>query len=175
MGHRKQPGGTPATRALAAAGVAHEVHDYPHEPRAASASRSHGSYGAEAAAHLVERLGIAPEQVLKTLVASVDGALVVAVVPVTGTLDLRALARACGGRRASMADPAAAARATGYVTGGISPLGQRTRLPCVVDESALGHDRVLVSSGRRGQDVALAPGDLVRLTGATLAAVGRPA
>ncbi len=165
---QRSGGGTPATTALVRAGVAHEVHDYPHDPRS-------GSYGAEAAAHLGERLGIAPEQVLKTLVASVDGVLVVAVVPVTCSLDLKALARALGGRRARMAEPADAERATGYVTGGISPLGQRTRLACLVDASAIAHDLVLVSSGRRGQDVSLAPQDLVRLTGATVAAVRRPA
>ena len=164
-------GGTPATTALARAGVDHELHDYPHDARPGP---SRVSYGAEAAAHLGERLGIAPAQVLKTLVASVDGRLVVAVVPVTGSLDLKALARAVGGRRARMAQPADAERATGYVRGGISPLGQRTRLPCVIDDSAAGHDRVLVSSGRRGQDVSLAPADLARLTDATLAPVGRP-
>ncbi len=162
--------GTPATATLVEAGVPHEVHDYPHDPRARAGGTS---YGEEAAAHLVESLGVAPEQVLKTLVASVDGRLAVAVVPVTGSLDLKALARALGGRRAQLADPADAERATGYVTGGISPLGQRTRLPCVIDDSAATHDRVLVSSGRRGQDIALAPTDLVRLTGATLAPLGR--
>ncbi|QVT80790.1 Cys-tRNA(Pro)/Cys-tRNA(Cys) deacylase YbaK [Nocardioides aquaticus] len=110
---------------------------------------------------------------LKTLVAETDGVLVVAVVPVTGELDLKALARAVGASRARMADPVAAERSSGYVRGGISPLGQRRRLRTVVDASALDHDRVYVSAGRRGLDVGLAPADLVRLTGATVAPVGR--
>ncbi len=108
---------------------------------------------------------------LKTLLADVDGRLVVAVCPVTSQLDLKAVAAAVGGKRARMADPAAAERATGYVVGGISPLGQRRRLATVVDASALAHDGVLVSAGRRGVDVELAPQDLVRLTGAVVAPV----
>jgi len=99
---------------------------------------------------------------------------VVAVVPVTGELDLKALAAAVGGKRATMAEPAAAERATGYVVGGISPLGQRKRLTAVVDSSALDHATVLVSAGRRGMDVELAPADLLALTGATTARIGRP-
>ncbi|WP_121191505.1 Cys-tRNA(Pro) deacylase [Motilibacter peucedani] len=164
MAKRATPSaGTPATVALSAAGVDWTAHPYTHDPAAES-------FGTEAAT----ALGVAPERVLKTLVADVDGALVVAVVPVSGTLDLKALASAVGGKRAAMADPALAERTTGYVVGGISPLGQRKRLRTVVDASALEHDTVLVSGGRRGLDVELSPADLVRLTGATTAPVGRP-
>lgn len=147
-------------------GVPHTVHAYEHDPR----GREKGvSYGMEAAA----ALGTDPAQVFKTLVADVDGALTVAVVPVDAHLDLKALAAAAGGKRAVMADPAAAQRATGYVVGGISPLGQRRRLPTVVDSSALAFASVLVSAGRRGLDVELAPADLVRLTEARTAPVAR--
>ncbi|MDJ0344535.1 Cys-tRNA(Pro) deacylase [Streptomyces sp. H10-C2] len=155
-------GGTPATVVLEQDGAAFTVHAYAHDPAAAS-------YGDEAA----EALGTAPERVFKTLVADVDGALTVAVVPVAGSLDLKALAAAVGGKRAAMADPAAAERTTGYVRGGISPLGQRKRLPTVVDASALTYPTVFVSAGKRGLEVELAPGDLVRLTGAVTAPVGR--
>ncbi|GAA4844931.1 Cys-tRNA(Pro) deacylase [Kitasatospora terrestris] len=155
-------GGTPATVALDAAGVAFTVHAYDHDPGAAS-------YGGEAA----EVLGIPAQRVFKTLVADVDGALTVGVVPVSGQLDLKALAAAVGGKRAAMADPAAAERSSGYVLGGISPLGQRRALPTVVDASALDHPTVFVSAGRRGLEVELAPADLVRLTGARTAAIGR--
>ncbi|HSK25453.1 MAG TPA: Cys-tRNA(Pro) deacylase [Jiangellales bacterium] len=160
---RRGSTGTPATVGLARAGVDHVVHPYDHDPAAPS-------YGLEAA----EVLGVAPERVLKTLVAEVDGRAVVAVVPVSGSLDLKALAAAVGGKRAVLADPAAAERLTGYVVGGISPLGQRTRLATVVDDSALGHATVFVSAGRRGLDVELSPDDLVRLTGAGTARIGRP-
>jgi Cys-tRNA(Pro)/Cys-tRNA(Cys) deacylase len=111
--------------------------------------------------------------VFKTLVARVDGALIVAVVPVAGTLDLKALAAATGARKAVMAEPADAERTTGYVLGGISPLGQRTVLPTVVDDSALGFDTVLVSAGKRGLQVELPPTDLVRLTRARTAPIAR--
>lgn len=124
-------------------------------------------YGEAAAA----ALGVEPERVFKTLVATVDGQLTVGVVPVSGTLDLKALAAAGGGKRATMAEPAAAERATGYVTGGISPFGQRSRLPTVVDESASRWPSVYVSGGRRGLQVEVAPEDLVRATGATLARI----
>ncbi len=154
---------TPAVRALERARVAHALHPYdPEHP----ADQGHG----EAA---VAALGADPRQVFKTLVARVDGALTVAVVPVAGSLDLKALAAAAGGRRAAMADPADAERATGYVLGGISPLGQRKALPTVVDESALGLATVLVSAGRRGLQVELAPADLVRLTRARTAPISR--
>ena len=114
-----------------------------------------------------------PRPVFKTLLADVDGRLVVAVVPVDRSLDLKALATAVGGKRAVMAEPAVAERATGYVVGGISPLGQRRRLPTVVDASALDRPTMLVSAGRRGLDVELAPADLVRLTAAVTAPLAR--
>ena len=118
-------------------------------------------------------LGVEPERMLKTLLATVDGRLVCGVVPVAGTLDVKALAHAVGGRRGAMAEPAVAERSTGYVVGGISPLGQRTRLPTVVDGTAELWGTVVVSAGRRGLSVELAPADLVRLTGAVLADVSR--
>lgn len=159
---KQQAGGTPATAALTAAGVPFTVHAYDHDP-------SHPSYGEEAA----EAMGVPPDRVFKTLVADVDGALTVAVVPVAGQLDLKALASAVGGKRAAMADPALAERTTGYVRGGIPPLGQRKKLPTVVDESATLHETICVSAGRRGLEVELAPADLIRLTSATSAPVGR--
>jgi Cys-tRNA(Pro)/Cys-tRNA(Cys) deacylase len=151
--------GTPATALLAKQGVAHQVHSYDHGAGQA--------YGPEAA----ERLGLDPERVFKTLVAEVDGALTVGVVPVASTLDLKALAGAVGGKRARMADVAAAERATGYVAGGISPLGQRKRLATVVDASAQRWETVFCSGGRRGLEIELAPDDLVRLCGARVAAI----
>ncbi|GAA3676802.1 Cys-tRNA(Pro) deacylase [Nocardioides ginsengisoli] len=161
MAKKKQAaGGTPATTALTAAGVAFTVHEYAHDARAAS-------YGGEAA----EAMGIDPGRVFKTLFADVDGALVVGVVPVSGQLDLKALARAVDGRKAAMADPKAAERATGYVVGGISPLGQRKAHPTVVDASALDHPTVFVSAGKRGMEVELSPAELVRLTAARVAAI----
>ena len=166
MARRDKGGGTPATALLAARGVEHAVRAYGHDPTAHDRGLSYGQEAALA-------LGVDPRQVFKTLVAEVDGALTVAVVPVDAQLDLKALASAAGGKRAAMADPAAAERATGYVVGGISPLGQRKRLATVVDASALEHATVLVSAGRRGVDVELAPADLVRLTGARTAAIAR--
>ncbi|WP_267241256.1 Cys-tRNA(Pro) deacylase [Streptomyces sp. PR69] len=158
----KSGGGTPATVALAAAGVDFTLHAYDHDPATAS-------YGEEAA----EALGVPPERVFKTLVADVDGELTVAVVPVAGQLDLKALAAAAGGKRATMADPAAAERTTGYVRGGISPLGQRKSLPTVLDSSASAHPTICVSAGRRGLEAELAPGDLATLTKAVLAPIAR--
>jgi Cys-tRNA(Pro)/Cys-tRNA(Cys) deacylase len=152
--------GTPATALLTRQKVAHRVHEYRHDPRA-------DSYGPEAAA----ALGIEPARCFKTLIAEVDGRLTVGLVPVTGSLDLKALAAAVGGKRATMADPAAAERATGYVRGGISPLGQRKRLPLVLDSSAEAFDTVYVSAGRRGLEVELAPADLLRLTAGTTARI----
>ena len=149
--------GTPAIAAAARAGVAFTVHEYRHDPRAES-------YGLEA----VEKLGLDAARVFKTLVADVDGALTVAVVPVEAQRDLRAL-----GKGARMADASAAERATGYVAGGISPLGQRRALPTVVDASALDHDTIHVSAGRRGLELELAPADLVELTGARVAPIAR--
>jgi Cys-tRNA(Pro)/Cys-tRNA(Cys) deacylase len=138
------------------------VHEYAHDPAAPS-------YGVEAA----EALGVPPEQVFKTLVADVQGQLYVGLVPVTGDLDLKALAQAAGRKKAAMADPALAERTTGYVRGGISPLGQRKRLPTVVDVSATTFDRVFVSAGRRGLELELAPADLVSLTAATVAPIAQ--
>lgn len=154
--------GTPATVALTKAGVPFTAHSYQHESSAAS-------FGAEAA----EALGVEQERVFKTLLADVDGKLAVAVVPVSGSLDLKALASAVGGKKAAMADPAAAERSTGYVLGGISPLGQRKPLRTVVDESALEFETVFCSGGRRGFEIELAPADLVRLTAAVTASIGR--
>ncbi len=155
--------GTPAILAADRAQVAYTVHEYAHDPRAES-------YGLEAA----EALGVDPERVFKTLLAAVDGGrLVVAVVPVTALLDLKAVAAAAGGRKADMAKPADAERATGYVVGGISPLGQKKRLPTFVDASAEGHTTIHVSAGRRGLEIELAPADLIALTGGTVAAIAR--
>lgn len=151
--------GTPATALLTKQGVTHRVHSYDHGAGQA--------YGPEAA----ERLGLDPERVYKTLVAEVDGTLTVGVVPVSATLDLKALAGAVGGKRARMAEVAAAERATGYVAGGISPLGQRKRLPTVVDASAQRWETMFCSGGRRGLEIELAPSELVRLCGATVAEI----
>ncbi|MCX4777780.1 Cys-tRNA(Pro) deacylase [Streptomyces sp. NBC_01264] len=159
---KKKPAGTPAIVALTAAGAAFTVHAYEHDP-------AHPSYGEEAA----QALGVSPAQVFKTLLADVDGSLVVAVVPVSGSLDLKALAAAVGGKRAAMADPALAERTTGYVLGGISPLGQRKRLPTVLDASASGFPTICVSAGRRGLEVELAPATLAALTSAPLAPIAR--
>jgi Cys-tRNA(Pro)/Cys-tRNA(Cys) deacylase len=158
----KKSGGTPATVALTAAGTAFTVHAYDHDPASPS-------YGEEAAV----ALGVCPDRVFKTLVADVDGELTVAIVPVAGQLDLKALAAAVGAKRATMADPVAAERTTGYVRGGISPLGQRKRLRTVLDASASGHPTICVSAGRRGLEVELAPADLAALTGAVLASIAR--
>ncbi len=154
--------GTRATAALARAGVAFTEHTY------APASGA-TSYGEDAA----RQLGVDPSRVFKTLVAQADGRLVVAVVPVARQLDLKALATAAGAKRAQLAEPATAERATGYVVGGISPLGQRRRLHTVVDASAGAHPTIHVSGGRRGLQIELAPTDLVALTGASVAPVSR--
>jgi Cys-tRNA(Pro)/Cys-tRNA(Cys) deacylase len=151
---------TPATALLDRLGVVYSLHVYDHDPRASG-------YGLEAS----DALGAPPERVFKTLVAEVDGALTVGVVPVAGQLDLKALAAAAGGKKAIMAEVAAAERATGYVAGGISPLGQRRRLPVVVDASVLGFPTVFCSGGRRGLEIELAPADLVRAAGALVAAI----
>ncbi|MEU5051910.1 Cys-tRNA(Pro) deacylase [Streptomyces sp. NPDC021096] len=155
-------GATPAIVALEKAGTAFSVHAYDHDPAAPS-------YGEEAA----QALGVEPGRVFKTLVADVDGTLTVAVVPVSGSLDLKALAAAVGGKRAAMADPAAAERTTGYVRGGISPLGQRKRLPTALDASARAHATICVSAGRRGLEVELSPDDLALLTKAVIAPIAR--
>jgi Cys-tRNA(Pro)/Cys-tRNA(Cys) deacylase len=150
--------GTPATALVAKAKVEHRIHEYHHDPAAAS-------YGLEAA----ERLGVDPGGVFKTLVAEVDGRLAVAVVPVAARLDLKALAAAAGGRRAVMAEAPDAERATGYVVGGISPLGHRKRLPVFLDNSMQGRPTVMVSAGRRGLELEIDPTDLARLAGASFA------
>jgi len=146
--------------ALERAKIPFTVHEYAHDPRDAS-------YGREAS----EALGVSADRVFKTLIASVDGDLVAGVVPVQGQLDLKALAAAVGGKRSAMAELAAAERATGYVAGGISPVGQRKRLPVVVDASALAFGTVFCSGGRRGLEIELAPGDLVRAANATVASI----
>jgi Cys-tRNA(Pro)/Cys-tRNA(Cys) deacylase len=151
--------GTPATALLTKQAVPHQLHSYTHG--------SGQAYGPEAA----ELLGLDPARVFKTLIADVDGALTVGIVPVLTTLDLKALAAAVGGKRAKMADVALAERATGYVAGGISPLGQRKRLQAVLDSSAEQLETLFCSAGRRGLEVELAPGDLARLTGARFAPI----
>lgn len=154
---------TPAILLVRKAGVPHEVLSYAHDPRAAS-------YGLEAA----DALGLDPDSVFKTLVVEVDGVgLVCGVVPVSGMLDLKGVAEAVRGRRAKLADPSAAERATGYIVGGISPLAQKKPLPLVLDETAILHARIHVSAGRRGLEIALAADDLLRLTGGVLAPIGR--
>ena len=154
---------TPAVLAARRAGISCRVLEYRHDPAAQS-------FGLEAA----RALGVDASMVFKTLVASLaSGELAVAVIPVVARLDLKALASATGAKKAVMADRQAAERATGYVIGGISPLGQRRRLTTVVDESALTHEQVYVSGGRRGLEIALAPRDLVKLTNATLNAISR--
>ncbi|MFC5922035.1 Cys-tRNA(Pro) deacylase [Micromonospora vulcania] len=152
--------GTPATALLTKRGVAHRTHPY----RVAADAPNYGALVAEA-------LGVPPERVFKSLVTEVDGELTVAVVPVTGELDLKALAAAVGGKRAALADRAVAERATGYVRGGISPLGQRRRLPTVLDDSALDLPTIYVSAGRRGLQLELTAADLVVLTDARTAAL----
>ncbi|TLM86640.1 Cys-tRNA(Pro) deacylase [Pseudarthrobacter sp. NamE2] len=160
MARKSGAQGTPATAALAAAGVPFVLHPYAHDPAAAS-------YGTEAA----EVLGINPSRVFKTLMVEVEGRLAVGIVPVSGSLDLKAFAAAMGAKKAAMADPAAAQRRTGYVLGGISPLGQRLPSPTVLDSTATALGTLLVSGGRRGLDIELAPADLVRLTSAMVAPI----
>lgn len=150
---------TPALALLARGGVTVTTHPY--------AAPGVAAYGTEAA----EALELDPHRVFKTLVAEVDGRPVLAMVPVSGSLDLKALATARGGKRATMADPAAAERLTGYVTGGISPLGTRQRLPLVLDESALDFPTIFCSAGKRGLQMELAPADLVATAGGVTAAV----
>jgi Cys-tRNA(Pro)/Cys-tRNA(Cys) deacylase len=152
--------GTPATALLTKAKIAFTLHPYDHDPRAEA-------YGDEAAA----ALGVEPTRIFKTLVALIDGTLTCAVVPVAARLDLKALAAAVGGKRGAMAEPAAAARATGYVVGGISPIGQRSRLPVVVDASAQALETVYVSAGKRVLQVELAPADLIRAANARFAPI----
>ena len=153
--------GTAATIALDRAKIPYSLHEYEHDPRA-------GSYGLEAS----EALGVPPERVFKTLVAAVDGGtLTVGVVPVHRQLDLKALAAAAGGKKAVMAEVAAAERATGYVAGGISPIGQRKRLTVVIDSSAVALPTMFCSAGRRGLEIEIAPEDLISAAGARVAAI----
>jgi Cys-tRNA(Pro)/Cys-tRNA(Cys) deacylase len=160
VGRRGTSTGTPATVLLTRLGIPYRTLSYTHDP-----SAEH--YGTEAA----EKLAVDPARVFKTLMVDVGNQLAVAVVPVSGTLNLKAMGAACGSKRAAMADRAAAERRTGYVIGGISPLGQRHRSPLVLDESALEHEAILVSGGRRGLEIELAPADLLRATEGTTAAL----
>lgn len=155
--------GTPAVAALTRAGITHSLHPYDHDPH------STVGYGLEAAA----AIGVPAEQVFKTLCAYVDGSLAVAIVPVSTTVNLKALAAVLGAKKASMAPPADAERSSGYVVGGISPIAQRTQLPTVVDTTAMAFDTVYVSGGKRGLDIGLAPTDLVSITNARVAPIGR--
>jgi Cys-tRNA(Pro)/Cys-tRNA(Cys) deacylase len=163
MGKRREAGaGTPATTALTRLGVVFGTHPYEHDPAAAS-------YGLEAAA----ALSVPPGQVFKTLLVEGDRGLAVGIVPVDRSLDLKAVAAALGLKKVAMAGPAAAERSTGYVVGGISPIGQKKALPTVLDASASGFGVVYVSGGRRGLDVSLSPDDLVAATHAVVAAIAR--
>jgi Cys-tRNA(Pro)/Cys-tRNA(Cys) deacylase len=155
---------TRATRAAARARITVKVHEYRHDPAAAS-------YGLEAAV----ALGRSPDQVLKTLIARAGEELVVCCVPVDAELDLKAVAAAAGAKKATLADLAEAERATGYVIGGISPIGQRRRLPTLVDEGALRHATICVSGGRRGLELELTPSDLLAMTGGRAVGIARRA
>ncbi|MCD9197573.1 Cys-tRNA(Pro) deacylase [Aeromicrobium wangtongii] len=160
--NQKPVDSTPAFAALHRAGVKFAAHSYVHDPRAES-------FGMEAA----EALGVEPARVFKTLMAVIDGELCVGVVPVMGSLDLKALADALGGKRAQMADAAQAQRATGYVIGGISPVGQKKAHRTVIDRSASQWPTIFVSGGRRGLEAEIAPADLTRITRAVLARIAR--
>ncbi|MCP4595065.1 Cys-tRNA(Pro) deacylase [Neptuniibacter sp.] len=156
---------TPAINAAKKAKVEYTVHEYKHDPSAES-------YGGEAA----DALGIRPEQVFKTLLVAINGdnkKLAVGVVPVSGQLDLKAIAAALKAKKVSMANPQDAERATGYVVGGISPLGQKKRLPLVLDQTAETHPTIFMSAGRRGLEIEMAAADLVKLTGAVVAPIGK--
>lgn len=154
--------GTPATIALTAAGIRFTTHSYAHES-------THRNFGEEAAS----ALQLDPERVFKTLIVDAEAKLVVAIVPVAGQLDLGSIAATVGAKRATMANPAFAQRKTGYVLGGISPIGQKTRLTTVLDETAELFDTIFVSGGKRGFDIELAPTDLIAVTSAQVAAIAR--
>lgn len=162
VARKRTAGGTPATVTLDRAGIRYEVHAYAHDPAATS-------YGMEAA----EALGVPADRVFKTLLADTDQGLGVGIVPVDTLLDLKALAASLGAKKATMAEPAVAERVTGYVVGGISPVGQKRVLPTVLDESALRHPTILVSGGKRGLDLELAPQDLLTVLGGRTAAIAR--
>ena len=162
MARTRSSGGTPATVALDRAGIRYAVRAYEHDPAAAS-------YGTEAA----KALGVAQARVFKTLLVQGERELAVGIVPVDGQLDLKAMAAALGRKRVAMADVATAERVTGYVVGGISPIGQKRSLETVLDESAQQHDTILVSGGRRGLDLELAPADLLAVTRGTIAGIAR--
>jgi Cys-tRNA(Pro)/Cys-tRNA(Cys) deacylase len=154
---------TPAVALAKKSGIEFKTHQYEHDPQ-------HPSYGEEAA----QKLAIDPARVYKTLVISLDAKrLAVAVVPVTLKLDLKAAAKALGGKRAVMAEAAEVERATGYVLGGVSPLGQKRRLATLIDDAARRFDTIFVSAGRRGLEIELAPADLSRLLGASFAALAK--
>ncbi len=153
---------TPAIAALVAANIPHTVLGYQHDPRSQA-------FGDEAVEALTVAAGVRPEQIYKTLIVAIPNGLAVAVLPVPAKLSLKSAAAALGVAKAAMADPAAAQRSTGYVLGGISPLGQRKTLPTVIDSSALAWDRILCSAGKRGLEIAVAPGDLITLTRAVTA------
>jgi Cys-tRNA(Pro)/Cys-tRNA(Cys) deacylase len=152
--------GTPATKLLTSAGVVYKAHEYAHDPNSTS-------FGLEAA----EKLGVDPRRVFKTLIANVDEAFAVAIVPVSQQVSLKSLSRTLGAKRATMAEPTQAARLTGYVVGGISPLGQKRLLTTVIDQSARDFETILVSGGRRGFDIELAPGELAKLLSAVFAEI----
>jgi Cys-tRNA(Pro)/Cys-tRNA(Cys) deacylase len=161
--------GTRAIELARRAGIDHRVHVYTLADQHGRDRGVRPAYGLEAAV----ALGVSADRVYKTLVASVDGQLVLAVVPAATELDLKRLAEVQGGRRAELADPAVAERATGYVIGGISPLGSRRALPVVLDARSTEHVTIYVSAGRRGLQLEISPTDLARLTGATVAQIGR--
>ncbi len=163
MSKHHHHGSTPAVAALVDAAIEHSLHPYEHDPS------SDLGYGLEAAA----AIGVEPDQVFKTLCAYVDGKLSVGIVPVSGKLDLKGLAAALGGKKAEMAPPAEAERSSGYVVGGISPIGQRKKLPTALDETAELFDVIYVSGGRRGLDIGLSPADLVRITDAVVAPIAK--
>lgn len=157
---------TPALAALVDAGVPHEVVKFDHDPR-------ERSFGSEAVRALTSSGAVSPEQIYKTLIIAVTDGLAVAILPALARLSLKAVASALNVGKATMADQRAAERATGYVLGAVSPLGQRTRLPTVIDSGAMAFERIYCSAGRRGWDVAVAPGDLIALTGAVTAQILR--
>ena len=166
---RSVSAGTPAIELVRRAGIGHRLHAYAPAERHGRARDPRPGYGLEAA----DALGVEPGRIYKTLVASVDERLVLAVVPVAGELDLKRLAGVLQGRHADLGDPIGAERATGYAIGGISPLGSRRPLPVVLDAGATAYPTIFVSAGRRGLELELAPADLARLAGATQANITR--